>query len=87
MAKAASSLYAFDRQTGAKAWSKTVIYDKDDPTHQTNPYCGSTPAADGKRVVVWHGSAGLHCYDFAGQPLWQPIWASSNTCGATARHR
>ena len=38
-------LIAFDRKTGAKAWSQTVTYDKEDPTHQTNPYCGSTPAA------------------------------------------
>ncbi|HCO27146.1 MAG TPA: serine/threonine protein kinase, partial [Gimesia maris] len=28
------------------------------------------PAADGKRVVVWHSSAGLYCYDFAGKELW-----------------
>ena len=25
---------------------------------------------DGTRVVVWHGSAGLHCYDYDGQKLW-----------------
>ena len=65
------SLYCFDRNTGAKAWVKTVKYDKDDPTHETNLYCGSTPAADGKRVVVWHSSAGLYCYDFEGKELWK----------------
>jgi outer membrane protein assembly factor BamB len=65
------SLYCFDRQTGEKAWVKTVTFDKDDPTHETNMYCGSTPAADGKRVVVWHSSAGLYCYDFAGKELWK----------------
>ena len=26
--------------------------------------------SDGTRVVVWHASAGLHCYDLAGKPLW-----------------
>ena len=30
----------------------------------------STPAANGEHVVVWHSSAGLHCYDFAGRPVW-----------------
>ena len=65
------SLYCFDRKTGEKAWVKTVTFDKDDPTHETNMYCGSTPAADGKRVVVWHSSGGLYCYDFDGKELWK----------------
>ena len=41
------------------------------PTHRTNPHGGSTPATDGRRVVVWHASAGLHCYAVDGTPLWQ----------------
>jgi outer membrane protein assembly factor BamB len=63
-------LHCFDRQTGKLLWSKWVAYDQPDPTHGTNPYCSSTPAADGNRVVVWHGSAGLSCYDYAGKLLW-----------------
>ena len=64
------SLYCFDRATGKQLWVKTVTFDKKMPTHQTNPYCGSTPAANGQRVVVWHASAGLYCYDFEGKELW-----------------
>jgi outer membrane protein assembly factor BamB len=64
------SLYCFDRTTGKQVWVKTVEYENDDPTHNTNPYGGTTPAANGKQVVVWHGSAGLYCYDFQGQELW-----------------
>lgn len=41
------------------------------PTHKTNQYGGTTPAADGKRVFVWHGSAGLYCYNFNGAELWK----------------
>jgi outer membrane protein assembly factor BamB len=63
-------LYCFDRHSGKLAWSRTVDYTGDEPTHQTNPYCGSSPAASEDRVVVWHGSAGVHCYDFEGRPLW-----------------
>ncbi len=63
-------LYCFDRHDGRQLWSRIVEFDGDEPTHETNPYCGSSPAADGRRVVVWHGSAGLHCYDYGGQPLW-----------------
>ncbi|MFK7777389.1 MAG: PQQ-binding-like beta-propeller repeat protein [Gimesia sp.] len=64
------SLYCFDRTNGKKLWVRTVNFDKVMPTHKTNNYCGSTPAANGKRIVVWHASAGLFCYDFAGNELW-----------------
>jgi outer membrane protein assembly factor BamB len=64
------SLYCFDRADGRQRWVRTVEFDKKLPTHETNPHVSSTPAADGKTVVVWHGSAGLHAYDFNGQPLW-----------------
>ncbi|WP_417385470.1 PQQ-binding-like beta-propeller repeat protein [Gimesia sp.] len=64
------SLYCFDRTSGKQLWVQSVNYDKVMPTHKTNSYCGSTPAADGKRVVVWHSSAGLFCYDFTGKELW-----------------
>ncbi|MCB9917577.1 MAG: PQQ-binding-like beta-propeller repeat protein [Planctomycetes bacterium] len=65
------SLYCFDRVDGKRLWVRTTLLDKKMPTHPTNPYCGSTPAADGERVVVWHGSAGLWCYDFDGELLWK----------------
>ncbi|HEX7898315.1 MAG TPA: PQQ-binding-like beta-propeller repeat protein [Planctomycetota bacterium] len=64
------SLYCFDRKDGKKLWSKTVDFGKKLPTHGTNGYCPSTPAADGERVIVWEGSAGLFCYDYEGKPLW-----------------
>ena len=65
------SLYCFDCKTGEKNWVKTVSYATDEPTHATNPHGSSTPAADGKSIVVWHGSAGLYCYDFTGRELWK----------------
>jgi outer membrane protein assembly factor BamB len=64
-------LHCYDRASGKELWARTVTFDKVMPTHKTNPYCGSTPASDGERVVVWHASAGLHCYDFDGKELWQ----------------
>jgi outer membrane protein assembly factor BamB len=64
------SLSCFDRSDGRELWVRTVSFDKKMPTHETNPHGSSTPAADGKTVVVWHSSAGLYAYDFAGQPLW-----------------
>ncbi|MGD9854056.1 MAG: PQQ-binding-like beta-propeller repeat protein [Planctomycetaceae bacterium] len=63
-------LACFDRTNGEQLWIATVPYGKVEETHETNPYCGSTPLADGERVFVWHGSAGMHCYDFDGNVLW-----------------
>ena len=65
------SLHCLDRKTGKSLWVKSVKFDKKDPTHQTNPYCGSTPASNGKIVLAWHGSAGLYAYDHSGKQLWK----------------
>ncbi len=65
------NLYCFDRRTGKQLWMQTVEFPIVEPTHQSNPYCGSTPVADGARVVVWHGSPGVFCYDFDGKELWK----------------
>ena len=64
------SLRCYDAGTGEQSWARTVSIDKTMPTHKTNPYCGTTPACDGERVVVWHGSAGLHCYQVDGTHCW-----------------
>jgi outer membrane protein assembly factor BamB len=64
-------LYCFDRANQEPRWVRTVEYGKVEVTHETNPWAGSTPAADGERVVVWHSSAGLYCYDFDGKELWK----------------
>lgn len=63
-------LYALDAADGRLLWQRTVRHEAEDPTHPTNPYCSPSPAVDERRVVVWHGSAGMHCYDHDGRPLW-----------------
>lgn len=65
------STYCLDQNDGTLLWQRTVEYSESEATHQTNPYCGSTPVAFGDSVVVWHGSAGLFCYDLDGQQKWQ----------------
>jgi len=64
------SLLCFDRNDGKQLWERTVEFDEVEKVHQTNDYSPATPASDGRRVVVWHGSAGVHCYDFDGNELW-----------------
>ena len=65
------SLMCFARADGKALWQADVIYDEDESTHPTNPYCSASPATDGERVVVSHGSAGMHCYDLSGKELWK----------------
>jgi outer membrane protein assembly factor BamB len=65
------NLFCFNARTGEHLWVRAADFPTVEPTHRSNPYCASTPATDGSRVVVWHGSAGLFCYDFNGAKLWQ----------------
>lgn len=65
------SLRCHDRKDGKPLWVAKVEYGKTARTHDTNTPSSSTPASDGKVVVVWHASAGLHCYDHEGKELWK----------------
>ena len=63
-------LHCFDREDGSEKWIRKVEFEAGEKTHQTNPFGAATPAVSGNKVVVWHGSAGLFCYDLGGQQLW-----------------
>jgi len=63
-------LMCFDRADGKMLWHNAIRFEGTEATHETNPYCSSTPVTDGKRIFVWHGSAGIAAYDFDGQQLW-----------------
>lgn len=64
-------ILCFDRRDGKVLWKKVVDYEEREPTHKTNGYCSASPATDGERVVVFHGSAGVYCYDVDGRELWR----------------
>jgi len=63
-------LHCFDRTDGTEKWTREVSYKAGEKTHQTNPFGAATPAVSGNKIVVWHGSAGLFCYDLAGEQQW-----------------
>src|SRR5437762_1992453 len=65
------TLMCLHRRDGKLLWQKEVEYKEKEHTHNTNPYCSASPATDGERVVVSHGSAGVFCYDFEGKELWR----------------
>jgi len=78
------SLYCLSRKDGSKIWEKTVEFEGKEQKHATNTYCAASPVTDGERVVVFHGSAGMYCYDFTGKELWKKelgpcdhIWGSA----------
>lgn len=77
-------LMCFDRATGKMLWHNSLRFDGQEPTHETNPYCSSTPVTDGARIYIWQGSAGMVAYDFDGRQLWrtdlglfQHIWGNA----------
>lgn len=63
-------LFCLSRQDGSQKWVRTIDYADVEETHKTNPYESATPVSDGTIVVVRDGSAGMHCYDLGGEPLW-----------------
>ncbi|MFM7097444.1 MAG: PQQ-binding-like beta-propeller repeat protein [Gemmataceae bacterium] len=80
------ALLCIDRKSGKTLWQKSVNYNEKEPTHSTNPYCSGTPVTDGSRVIVSFGSAGLYCYDFDGNILWNKnlgkcihLWGNSSS--------
>jgi outer membrane protein assembly factor BamB len=60
-----------DRASGRVLWQKALR--KGVPKvkrHPKSTHANPTPAVDGKRVVAFFGSEGLHCLDLDGKPLW-----------------
>lgn len=65
------TLMCLDRSDGSLLWQSGVVSKLKEPSHPTNPYCSASPVTDGKRVIVWFGSAGVAAYDFDGTELWK----------------
>src|SRR4051812_4499714 len=66
------TLYAIDRGTGAIAWQRVAVEgEPHNKRHIKSTYASATPATDGRVVVAWFGSEGLHAFDVNGTPLWK----------------
>jgi outer membrane protein assembly factor BamB len=64
-------LYALDKNSGEVLWHRTAH--KGAPAikrHTKATHANTSPATDGKRVVAFFGSEGLHAFDLEGEPLW-----------------
>jgi outer membrane protein assembly factor BamB len=65
-------LYCLDRSTGRILWKETVARGVPKiKRHTKATHANSTPATDGRHVVVFLGSEGLYCYDVCGRLCWK----------------
>ena len=65
-------LYAIDKRTGKIRWERVAREGEPrNKRHIKSTYASATPATDGRIVVAWFGSQGIHAYDVDGEPLWK----------------
>ena len=61
-----------DRNSGSEIWRRVSTEAvPQEGHHGDNSFATASPTADGARLYVWFGIAGLYCYDLNGKPLWQ----------------
>ena len=64
-------LYAIDKATGAVAWERVAAEGEPrNRRHIKSTYASASPVTDGRIVVAWFGSQGVHAYDVNGNHLW-----------------
>jgi len=65
-------LYALDKHTGKIVWQRVAVEgEPGNKRHIKSTYASASPATDGRIVVAWFGSQGVHAYDVNGTPLWK----------------
>ena len=65
-------LYCLDKKTGKVLWEKIAVEGiPKTKRHIKSTFASSTPATDGKNVVVFFGSEGLYCFDLDGKLQWK----------------
>ena len=64
-------LYAIDKRTGRVRWERIAAQGEPrNKRHIKSTYASASPATDGRIVVAWFGSQGIHAYDFDGGLRW-----------------
>jgi outer membrane protein assembly factor BamB len=65
-------LLCLDRQTGKTLWQKVAREEvPHEGTQFDNTFASNSPVTDGKCVIAYFGSRGLHCYDMQGNLKWE----------------
>ena len=64
-------IYALDRRSGKMLWERTAVEGVPlNKRHIKSTYASASPATDGRVVVAWFGSQGVHAYDVDGTFRW-----------------
>jgi outer membrane protein assembly factor BamB len=64
-------IYAIDKRTGKIRWEQTAAEGEPrNKRHIKSTYASASPATDGRLVVAWFGSQGIHAYDVTGRRRW-----------------
>jgi outer membrane protein assembly factor BamB len=62
---------ALDAKTGETAWERVAFEGEPrEKRHIKSTYASATPVTDGRIVVAFFGSHGLHAFSVDGKPLW-----------------
>lgn len=65
-------IYAIDKRSGKTLWERVAHEGEPiEKRHIKSTYANATPATDGRIVVAWFGSQGVHAYDTNGRFLWK----------------
>jgi outer membrane protein assembly factor BamB len=65
-------VYAIDKRNGKILWERVAHQGEPlEKRHIKSTYANSTPATDGRIVVAWFGSQGVHAFDVDGRFLWK----------------
>jgi outer membrane protein assembly factor BamB len=65
-------IYAIDKRTGEIAWERVAFEGEPrNKRHIKSTYASASPTTDGRIVVAWFGSQGVHAYDVNGNLLWK----------------
>ena len=63
---------ALDKRTGKVEWERVAAEGEPrNKRHIKSTYASASPATDGRVVVAWFGSEGVHAFDVTGRPLWK----------------
>ncbi|MGO8696257.1 MAG: PQQ-binding-like beta-propeller repeat protein [Limisphaerales bacterium] len=69
-----------DRGQGKVLWQKTARQEMPHEGHQeNNTFASASPITDGKLLLAYFGSRGLHCYDLAGNLIWEKDFGKMKT--------
>jgi outer membrane protein assembly factor BamB len=64
-------ILSLDRQTGKVLWQQAVREETPhEGHHRDGTFASSSPVTDGRHVLAFFGSRGLHCYDMNGKLQW-----------------